>query len=164
MNVVDRFLEYVKFAPQSDDLTNMPPSTPGQMTFAHFLKEQLEKLGLSDISLDDNGYLMATLPGNAGPGVPTVGFIAHMDTSPDMSGHNVKPLIWKAYDGNDLVRNKELGIVRSPADFPELRNYAGQDLITSDGTTLPVSRRKHKEFFAAYTKFRFQKMRMEVDV
>ena len=136
MNVVDRFLEYVKFDTQSDELTNMTPSTPGQMTFAHFLKEQLEKLGLSDISLDDNGYLMATLPGNAGPGVPTVGFIAHMDTSPDMSGHNVKPLIWKAYDGNDLVLNKEMGIVLSPADFPELRNYVGQDLITSDGTTL----------------------------
>ena len=136
MNVVDRFLEYVKFDTQRDELTNMTPSTPGQMTFAHFLKEQLEKLGLSDISLDDNGYLMATLPGNAGPGVPTVGFIAHMDTSPDMSGHNVKPLIWKAYDGNDLVLNKEMGIVLSPADFPELRNYVGQDLITSDGTTL----------------------------
>lgn len=136
MNVVDRFLEYVKFDTQSDELTNMTPSTPGQMTFAHFLKEQLETLGLKDISLDDNGYLMATLPGNIDKKVPTVGFIAHMDTSPDMSGHNVKPRIVSNYDGSDIVLNAEKGIVLSPNDFPELRHYVAQDLIVTDGTTL----------------------------
>ncbi len=100
MNVVDRFLQYVKFDTQSDELTNMTPSTPGQMVFAEFLKGEMEKLGLKDISLDENGYLMGTLPGNiTDRKVPVVGFIAHLDTSPDMSGHNVSPRIVKNYDG-----------------------------------------------------------------
>lgn len=137
MNVVDRFLNYVKFDTQSDELTNMTPSTPGQMEFAEYLKEELEKLGLSNISLDANGYLMATLPGNVPAGsVPTVGFIAHVDTSPDMSGHNVSPRIVKNYDGGDITLNAERGIVLSPTEFPELKHYVGQDLIVTDGTTL----------------------------
>lgn len=137
MNVVDRFLQYVKFDTQSDELTNMTPSTPGQMVFAQFLEKELTDLGLSDISLDENGYLMATLPGNVTPGtVPTIGFIAHLDTSPDMSGHNVSPRIVQNYDGGVIILNQDLNILLSPDEFPELKNYIGQDLIVTDGTTL----------------------------
>ncbi len=138
MTVVDRFLRYVKFDTQSDELTNMTPSTPGQMIFAQSLEEELKAMGLRDITLDNNGYLMATLPSNlpVGVTVPTVGFIAHLDTSPDMSGRHVKPRIVKAYPGGDIVLNEAEGIVLSPSQFPELDNYIGQDLIVTDGTTL----------------------------
>lgn len=138
MTLTDRFLEYVKFDTQSDELTNMTPSTPGQMIFAEYLQKELEGLGLRDITLDNNGYLMATLPSNlpVGVTVPTVGFIAHLDTSPDMSGRHVKPRIVKAYPGGDIVLNEAEGIVLSPSQFPELDNYIGQDLIVTDGTTL----------------------------
>ena len=136
MNVVDRFLEYVKFDTQSDELTNLTPSTPGQMVFAQYLEEKLNELGLKDVSLDENGYLMATLPGNMSEEVPTIGFIAHLDTSPDMSGRHVNPRIVKSYDGNDIVLNAEKEIVLSPNQFPELLHYTGQDLIVTDGNTL----------------------------
>ncbi len=137
MNVTDRFLQYVKFDTQSDELTNMTPPTPGQMIFARHLENELRELGLSDISLDDNGYLMATLPGNiTDKKVPTVGFIAHLDTSPDMSGRHVNPRIVKDYDGKDIVLNADDNIVLSPSEFPELLNYIGQDLIVTDGKTL----------------------------
>ena len=136
MNVVDRFLEYVKFDTQSDELTNLTPSTPGQMEFAQYLEVKLKELGLKDVSLDENGYLMATLPGNTSDEVPTIGFIAHLDTSPDMSGRHVNPRIVKDYDGNDIVLNAEKEIVLSPTQFPELLHYTGQDLIVTDGTTL----------------------------
>ena len=136
MGLVERFLEYVKFDTQSDENTNLTPSTPGQMVFANYLKGELEKMGLSEITLDDNGYLMATLPANTDRNVPTIGFIAHLDTSPDMSGHNVKPRIVKAYDGGDITLNAEADVVLSPAQFPELKHYVGQDLIVTDGNTL----------------------------
>ena len=136
MTVVDRFLEYVKFDTQSDELTNLTPSTPGQMEFAQYLEGKLKELGLKDVSLDENGYLMATLPGNTDEKVPTVGFIAHLDTSPDMSGRHVNPRIVKDYDGNDIVLNAEKEIVLSPTQFPELLHYTGQDLIVTDGNTL----------------------------
>lgn len=136
MTVVDRFLEYVKFDTQSDELTNLTPSTPGQMIFAQHLETVLRKMGLADINLDENGYLMARLPGNCDKKVPTVGFIAHLDTSPDLSGHNVKPRIVSNYDGNDITLNAEKGIILSPSDFPELLHYTGQDLIVTDGNTL----------------------------
>lgn len=136
MNVVDRFLEYVKFDTQSDELTNLTPSTPGQMVFAQYLEEKLKELGLKDVSLDENGYLMATLPGNTSEEVPTIGFIAHLDTSPDMSGRHVNPRIVKSYDGSDIVLNAENEIVLSPTQFPELLHYTGQDLIVTDGNTL----------------------------
>ncbi len=136
MTVVDRFLQYVKFDTQSDELTNLTPSTPGQMIFAQHLEKDLKQLGLSDISLDDNGYLMATLPSNCNKQVPTIGFIAHLDTSPDMSGHHVSPRIVEKYDGEDIVLNAEKNIVLSPAEFPELQDYKGQDLIVTDGNTL----------------------------
>ena len=136
MNLVDRFLSYVKFDTQSDELTNLTPSTPGQMIFAEHLKEELEAMGLSDISLDENGYLMATLPANIDADVPVVGLIAHLDTSPDMSGRHVSPRIVQSYDGGDIVLNADKGIVLSPAEFPELLGYKGQDLIVTDGNTL----------------------------
>ena len=136
MTVVDRFLQYVKFDTQSDELTNMTPSTPGQMIFAQHLEKELKSMGLKDISLDENGYLMATLPGNTDAEVPTIGFIAHLDTSPDMSGHHVTPRIVKDYDGNDITLNQADGIILSPTQFPELLDYKGQDLIVTDGRTL----------------------------
>ena len=136
MTVVDRFLQYVKFDTQSDELTNLTPSTPGQMIFAQHLEKDLRQLGLADISLDDNGYLMATLPANCDKRVPTVGFIAHLDTSPDMSGHHVSPRIVEKYDGGDIVLNADKNIVLSPEQFPELLDYKGQDLIVTDGNTL----------------------------
>lgn len=137
MTVTDRFLQYVKFDTQSDELTNLTPSTPGQMIFAQALEKELASMGLSNISLDDNGYLMATLPANTDkPGVPTVGFIAHLDTSPDMSGRHVTPRIVENYDGKAITLNAEKNIVLSPDEFPELLNYTGQDLIVTDGNTL----------------------------
>ena len=138
MNLVDRFLNYVKFDTQSDELTNMTPSTPGQMIFAEHLCDELQSMGLKDISLDDNGYLMATVPSNlpAGTKVPVVGFIAHLDTSPDMSGRHVSPKIVEKYPGGDIVLNEAENIVLSPDQFPELNNYIGQELIVTDGTTL----------------------------
>lgn len=136
MNVVDRFLNYVTFDTQSDELTNLTPSTPGQMEFARFLEQQLKELGLTEITLDDNGYLMATLDSNVDYPTRTVGFIAHLDTSPDMSGKNVHPRIVRDYDSSEIVLNSAKNIVLSPTDFPELLHYRGQDLIVTDGTTL----------------------------
>ncbi len=136
MTVTERFLSYVAFDTQSDDLTNMTPSTPGQMVFARFLKEEMEKMGLEDISLDDNGYLMGTLPANCSTDAPVVGFIAHLDTAPDMSGKHVRPRIVRNYDGKDILLNAEQNIVLSPTEFPELNDYLGEDLIVTDGTTL----------------------------
>lgn len=136
MTVVDRFLQYVKFDTQSDELTNMTPSTPGQMIFVQHLEKELKDLSLKDISLDENGYLMATLPGNCGKNVPTIGFIAHVDTSPDMSGRHVSPRIIENYDGNDIVLNVENNIILSPSKFPELKKYKGDSLIVTDGNTL----------------------------
>ena len=136
MNVVDRFLQYVKFDTQSDELTNLWPSTPCQMEFAQHLEKELQSMGLEDITLDDNGYLMATLPANIETPVPTVGFIAHLDTSPDLSGRHVTPRIVKNYEGGDITLNAEKEIVLSPREFPELDSYRGQDLIVTDGNTL----------------------------
>ena len=126
----------MKFDTQSDELTNLTPSTPGQYKFAQALEKELHELGLEDISLDENGYLMATLPANTDREVPTVGFIAHLDTSPDLSGHNVNPRIVNAYDGGDITLNADNDVVLSPSEFPELLHYVGQDLIVTDGTTL----------------------------
>ncbi len=136
MNIIDRFLDYVKFDTQSDELTNMTPSTPGQLKFAEYLEGKVRELGLTEVTLDENGYLMATLPANTSEPLPTVGFIAHLDTSPDMSGRHVNPRIVPAYDGGDITLNAEAGIVLSPSEFPELLHYKGQQLIVTDGTTL----------------------------
>ena len=134
MTVTERFLDFVKYDTQSDELTDMTPSSPGQMEFAGYLKTVLEGMGLQDVDLDDNGYLMATLPANTDRQIPTIGFIAHMDTSPDMSGKHVKPRIVKDYDGGVIKLNEEYNL--DPVEFPELKNYVGQDIIVTDGTTL----------------------------
>lgn len=136
MTVIERFLKYVTFDTQSDESTGVTPSTPKQMVFAQYLKTELEELGLKDISLDENGYLFATLLSNVDHEVPVVGFIAHMDTSPDMSGENVKPRIVEKYDGKDIPLCAEENIILSPANFPELLDHVGEDLIVTDGHTL----------------------------
>ena len=136
MTITDRFLRYAAFDTQSDEHARIMPSTPGQTRFAESLVHELKALGLHDVSLDENGYVMATLPANTPrTDVPVIGFIAHMDTSPDMSGRDVKPRI-VTYTGGDIVLNEQRGVVLSPDVFPELNNYVGQELIVTDGTTL----------------------------
>jgi tripeptide aminopeptidase len=126
----------VKFDTQSDENSGVTPSTPKQRVFAEYLRSELEELGLEDIELDANGYLYATLPANTDKPLPTVGFIAHMDTSPDMSGENVTPRIVANYDGSDIVLNEEEQIILSPKQFPELLDHKGEDLIVTNGKTL----------------------------
>ena len=136
MTVIDRFLKYVTFDTQSDENTGVTPSTAKQMVFAKYLQQELQELGLEDITLDENGYLFATLPANVDRPIPVIGFIAHMDTSPDMSGENVKPRIVEKYDGTDIVLCSKDNIVLSPSQFPELLDHKGEDLIVTDGHTL----------------------------
>ncbi len=136
MTLVERFFKYVSFDTQSDELTGLTPSTPGQMIFAEYLKTELEAMGLEEISLDNYGYLFATLPANTDKKVPTIGFIAHMDTSPDMSGKHVSPRIVEKYDGKDILLCKEDRVILSPEMFPELLDHKGEDLIVTDGKTL----------------------------
>lgn len=136
MTIIERFLKYVSFDTQSDESAGVTPSTEKQMVFARYLKTELEELGLKDISLDENGYLFATLPSNVSRPIPVIGFIAHMDTSPDMSGENVKPRIVEKYDGTDIVLSADDHIVLSPKSFPELLDHVGEDLIVTDGHTL----------------------------
>lgn len=136
MTVIERFLKYVSFDTQSDETTEITPSTSKQMVFAKYLQSELEDLGLEDISLDENGYLFATLPANVDRDIPTIGFIAHMDTSPDMSGKDVKPHIVADYQGQDIPLCEEEGIILSPNQFPELLDHIGEDLIVTDGHTL----------------------------
>lgn len=136
MTVTERFLDYVKINSQSDPNSGVTPSSAIQYDFALYLKGKVEEMGLEEITLDDKGYLMATLPANCDKKLPTIGFIAHLDTAPDMSGKDVKPRIVKKYEGNDIILNEADNIVLSPDEFPELLNYVGQDLIVTDGTTL----------------------------
>ena len=136
MNITDRFLKYVSFTTTSDENTNMTPSTPGQMIFAKYLVEELASIGLKEIELDRNGYIMATLPANTDKAVPTIGFIAHMDTSPDMSGKNVKARVLMNYDGENIVLNKEKDVIFETDKYPEILQYKGQDIVITDGTTL----------------------------
>lgn len=134
--VVDRFLEYIKHDTESDTKTGLTPSTPGQIDFAKILAKELEELGLSDVNVDENGYLMAFLPSNSKKDIPTVGFIAHMDTSPDLSGKNINPRIIEKYSGDDIVLNKEDNIILKTEDFPEIKKYEGESLIVTNGHTL----------------------------
>ena len=135
-NVVERFIKYVKYDTKADEESTTTPSTPNQMVLAKDLVEEIKELGISDVSVDENGYIMATLPSNIDKDIPVIGFIAHMDTSPDMSATNVKPQIVENYDGKDIVLNKEQNIVLSTKDFPEIKEYIGKTLVTTDGTTL----------------------------
>ena len=135
MTLTERFLKYVSFCTTSDEETNMTPSTPGQMEFAKYLAEELKQIGMTEVTLDENGYVMATLPANT-EGKPTIGFIAHMDTAPDASGKNVKARIVENYDGQDIVLNAEKNIVFEVEKYPEILDYKGQDIIVTDGTTL----------------------------
>ena len=134
MKLVDRFLSYTKFDTQSAEDSQTVPSTPKQLIFAKYLKEELENEGLADVEMDEMGYIYATLKANTKKSIPTIGFISHYDTSTDCSGANIKARIVKNYDGGDIVLSE--GIVSSPKKFPELLEHRGEDLIVTDGTTL----------------------------
>jgi tripeptide aminopeptidase len=136
MKIVDRFFNYIKIDTQSDENTDFVPSTPGQMVFAKYLTEELNSLGFQNVMLDEYGYVMATIPANTEDDRPVIGFMAHMDTSPDLTGRNVSPQIVKSYSGSDIVLDPENNTILSPSDFPELLTYVGQDLICTNGRTL----------------------------
>lgn len=131
-----RFLRYISLDTQSDENSETCPSTPKQLVMLQMLRDELLEMGLTDASMDENGYVMATLPANNGKEGPVIGFIAHVDTSPDMPGVNVNPQFIENYDAGDIILNKELNLTLSPKDFPEMKQYAGQTLIVTDGTTL----------------------------
>lgn len=134
--LVNRFLSYVRIDTESDPESNSTPSTNKQWELANKLVEELREIGLDDVTVDDNAYVMATLPSNVDYNVPTIGFISHFDTSPDYSGKNVNPQIIENYDGKDIVLNSEQNILLSPEIFDDLLQYKGQTLITTDGQTL----------------------------
>ncbi|MEK4513240.1 peptidase T [Paenibacillus sp. FSL K6-2524] len=134
--IIRRFTSYVQVDTQSNEDNESCPSTPGQLTFAQMLAEELRNIGMKDISLDEYGYLMATLPANTQKEVPVIGFLAHLDTASDFNGANVSPQFVENYDGGDITLNEAQQIVLSPKDFPELLTYKGQTLITTDGTSL----------------------------
>ena len=134
MDITERFLNYTQFDTQSSEDSQSVPSTAKQLVFAKYLKEELEREGLSDVEMDDKGYIYATLKANTKKKTPTIGFISHYDTSPDCSGANIHPRIVKNYDGGDILLSE--GIVSSPTKFPELRYHVGEDLIVTDGKTL----------------------------
>ena len=136
MTLTERFLKYVSFDTQSSEDATTCPSTEKQFRLAEYLRDELTALGLTEVELDAHGYLYATLPANTAKPVPTIGFIAHMDTSPDASGKDVRPRIVKAYDGGDIILDAEAGIITSPRKFPELKDHVGEDIIVTDGHTL----------------------------
>ena len=135
-HIIDRFIGYVTVDTESDPESNTTPSTAKQWDLANKLAEELKQIGLSDVSIDDKSYVMATLPSNLNYEVPTIGFVSHFDTTPDFTGKDVKPQIVTNYDGGDIVLNAEKNIVLSPSYFKDLLLYKGQTLITTDGTTL----------------------------
>src|SRR3954463_8957528 len=134
--IMKRFTSYVKVDTQSNADNETCPSTPGQLTLANMLVEELKRVGLQEVTMDENGYVMATLPSNTEKDVPTIGFLAHVDTATDFTGKNVNPQIVENYDGEEIVLNEALQVILSPKSFPELVNYKGHTLITTDGTTL----------------------------
>ena len=136
MDLIKRFLGYTAVDTQSDENSQTVPSTAKQMNLARLLKTELEGMGLEEVFMDDMGYVYASLPANTDKKIPTIGFISHMDTSPSMSGKDVKPRIVNNYDGGDIILNKEQNIILSPSLFPELLAHKGEDLIVTDGTTL----------------------------
>ncbi len=134
--IITRFKTYAQVDTQSDESQSTCPTTEGQLTLGKMLAEELKEIGMQDVTIDDNGYVMATLPANSDKEVPTIGFLAHLDTATDFTGKGVKPQVVESYDGGDIVLNAERQIVLSPRDFPELAGYKGHTLITTDGTTL----------------------------
>ncbi|GHH98032.1 peptidase T [Neobacillus kokaensis] len=134
--LIKRFTSYVKIDTQSDENSETCPSTEGQWTLLRMLVDELKQIGMEEVTIDDNGYVMATLKANTDKDVPTIGFLAHVDTATDFTGKNVNPQIHEHYDGGDIVLNEALKVVMSPKDFPNLANYKGHTLITTDGTTL----------------------------
>ena len=134
--IVNRFLKYVSFDTQSDEASSSTPSTEKQFRLAEYLVEELRAVGLEEVEMDAQGYVYATLPSNVEHAVPTIGFIAHIDTSPDASGANVQPRIVQNYDGTDIVLDAEAGIVTAVEKFPELLRHVGEDIIVTDGHTL----------------------------
>ena len=134
MELTERFLNYTKFDTQSSEESQTVPSTSKQLIFARYLKEEMEREGLEDVEMDEQGYLYGTLKANTKKQIPTIGFISHYDTSPDCSGANINARIVKNYDGNDIELSP--GIISSPKKFPELLQHVGEDLIVTDGTTL----------------------------
>ena len=133
--LVNRFLKYVKIYTTSDEASETCPSTERQWDLAKILVEDLKEIGLEDICLDKNGYVMATLPANI-EGAPSIGWIAHMDTAPNYNGNHVNPRIIENYDGKDIILDEEKEIISSVVDFPELKNYIGKTLIVTDGSSL----------------------------
>lgn len=136
MDIVERFLKYVSFDTQSAEDAGKTPSTDKQLDLARYLEQELKDIGMTEVELDEHGYLYATLPANTDKAVPVIGFIAHMDTSPDCSGKNVRPRIVKNYDGSDITLSDDGNVVSSPKKFPELLDHVGEDLIVTDGYTL----------------------------
>lgn len=136
MDIVERFLHYVSFDTQSAEDMGKTPSTDKQLKLAEYLKAELEGIGMTEVELDSNGYVYATLPANTDKEVPTIGFIAHMDTSPDCTGADIHPRVVKNYDGADIVLDEKAGLVTSPSKFPELLDHVGEDIIVTDGHTL----------------------------
>ncbi|PLR96511.1 peptidase T [Bacillus sp. T33-2] len=134
--IIERFTTYVKVDTQSNEDSETCPSTPGQLTLANMLVDELKTIGMEEVTIDENGYVMATLPANTEKQVPTIGFLAHVDTATDFTGANVNPQIVENYDGKDITLNETHPVVLSPREFPELSNYIGHTLITTDGTTL----------------------------
>jgi tripeptide aminopeptidase len=134
--LIKRFTSYVKVDTQSNEDSETCPSTEGQWTLLRMLVDELKEIGMEEVTIDDNGYVMATLPANTDRNVPTIGFLAHVDTATDFTGKNVNPQIHENYDGGDITLNEGLNVILSPKDFPNLKNYKGHTLITTDGTTL----------------------------
>ncbi|WP_409296915.1 peptidase T [Peribacillus sp. SCS-26] len=134
--IISRFTSYVKVDTQSDAGSQVTPSTPGQMELARMLAEELESIGMEEVTVDQHGYVMASLPANTDKEVPVIGFLAHIDTATDFTGKDVKPQLIEKYDGGTITLNQDQGVSMSPAEFPSLKNYIGHTLITTDGTTL----------------------------
>lgn len=134
--VIDRLITYAQMDTQSDENSHTCPSTPGQLTLGRLLVDELKGIGMEEVTMDENGYVMATLPANTDKSIPAIGFLAHIDTATDFTGAGVKPRIVEQYDGQDIVLNQAQNVILSPQDFPELSGYKGHTLVTTDGTTL----------------------------
>src|SRR5690625_218053 len=134
--LTERLIRYAKIDTQSDEKSTSIPTTQGQLELAHLLVDELDNIGMQEITIDENGYVMATLPANSSKDIPTIGFLAHLDTATDFTGKNVQPQIHKNYDGKDIILNENLEIIMPVTEYPELQNYIGHTLITTDGTTL----------------------------